>query len=66
MLTFSEASVCLHLSLSRQYWVSVSGNVHLNVTMWWSGGLNILGPWEVALIGGVALLEEVCPCGGGL
>ena len=22
-------------------------------------GLNILGPWEVALLGGVALLEEV-------
>jgi hypothetical protein len=61
VLTFSEASVCQHLSLSRQYWVSVSGNVHLNVTMWWSDG-----PWEVALIGGVALLEEVCPCGGGL
>ena len=24
------------------------------------GGLNMLGPWEVALLGGVALLEEVC------
>jgi hypothetical protein len=23
------------------------------------GGLNMLGPWEVALLGGVALLEEV-------
>jgi hypothetical protein len=30
------------------------------------GGLNMLGPWEVALLGGVALLEEVCHCGGGL
>ena len=24
------------------------------------GGLNMLGPQEVALLGGVALLEEVC------
>ena len=22
----------------------------------------MLGPWEVALLGGVALLEEVCHC----
>ena len=26
------------------------------------GGLNTLGPWVVALLGGVALLEEVCHC----
>jgi hypothetical protein len=26
------------------------------------GGLNMLGPWEVALLGGVALLEEVLLC----
>jgi hypothetical protein len=25
----------------------------------------MFGPWEVALLGGVALLEEVCNCGGG-
>jgi hypothetical protein len=30
------------------------------------GGSNILGPWEVAFLGGVALLEEVCHCVGGL
>ena len=29
------------------------------------GDLNMLGP-GVALLGGVALLEEVCHCGGGL
>jgi hypothetical protein len=29
------------------------------------GGLNTLGPREVALLGGVALLEEVHHCGGG-
>ena len=29
------------------------------------GGLNMLGPWEVALLGGVALLKEVCHCGDG-
>ena len=27
----------------------------------WSG-LNMLVPWEVGLLGGVALLEEVWPC----
>jgi hypothetical protein len=26
------------------------------------GGLNMLGPWGVAQLGGVALLEEMCPC----
>ena len=26
------------------------------------GGLNVLGLWEVALLGGVALLEELCHC----
>jgi hypothetical protein len=26
------------------------------------GGLNMLGPWKVALLGDVALLEEVSPC----
>jgi hypothetical protein len=26
----------------------------------------MLGPWGVALLGGVALLEEVCHCGDGL
>ena len=25
----------------------------------------MLGPWEVALLGGVALLEDVCHCGIG-
>ena len=37
------------------------------------GGLNMLGPWEVTLLGGVALLEggvalseEVCHGGDGL
>jgi hypothetical protein len=29
------------------------------------GCLNMLGPWEVALLGGVALLKEVCHCGDG-
>ena len=29
-------------------------------------GLNMLGPWEVALLGDVALLEEVHHCGGGV
>ena len=29
-------------------------------------GLNMLGPWEVALLGGVALLEEGHHYGGGL
>jgi hypothetical protein len=29
------------------------------------GGLNVLGTWEV-LLGGVALLEEVLQCVGGL
>jgi hypothetical protein len=24
------------------------------------GGLNMVGAWEVALLGGVALLEKVC------
>ena len=27
------------------------------------GDLNMLGPWKVALLGGVALLEGVCHCG---
>jgi hypothetical protein len=26
----------------------------------------MLGPWKVALLGGVVLLEEVCHCGGGV
>lgn len=26
---------------------------------------NMLGPWEVALLGNVAFLQEVCHCGGG-
>jgi hypothetical protein len=26
----------------------------------------MLGPWEVALLEGMALLEEVCQCEGGL
>jgi hypothetical protein len=26
------------------------------------GGLNMLGPWKVAILGGVALLEEVWSC----
>jgi hypothetical protein len=30
------------------------------------GGLNMLGPQGLVLLGGVALLEEVCHCGGGL
>ena len=30
------------------------------------GGLNMFGPWEVALLGGVALLEEMWYCVGGL
>ena len=30
------------------------------------GSLNMLGAWVVALLGGVALLEEVCHRGGGL
>jgi hypothetical protein len=30
------------------------------------GGLNVLAPWEVTLLGGVALLEEVCHYVGGL
>jgi len=30
------------------------------------GGLNMLGPREVTLLGGVALLEKVCHCVGGL
>ena len=29
-------------------------------------GLNMLGPWEVALLGGMAVLEEVCHCVGEL
>jgi hypothetical protein len=29
------------------------------------GGLNMFGPWEVALLEGVALLEEVCHGGDG-
>ena len=29
-------------------------------------GLNMLGPWEVALLGGVTLLEEVRHWVGGL
>lgn len=31
----------------------------------WCGGLNMLGQWEVAPLGGVALLEEVGRCVGG-
>ena len=31
--------------------------------MWW---FEYLDPWETALLGGVALLEEVHHCGGGL
>ena len=30
------------------------------------GGLSMLGPQEVMLLGGVAFVEEVCHCGGGL
>ena len=30
------------------------------ITLGQCGGLNKLGPWEVALLGGVALLKEVC------
>jgi hypothetical protein len=30
------------------------------------GGLNMLGQWEVALLRGMALLEEVCLWVGGL
>lgn len=29
------------------------------------GGLNIFGPWDSALLGGVALLKEVWPSGDG-
>jgi hypothetical protein len=29
------------------------------------GGLRMLGPWKEALLGGMALLEEVCHCVGG-
>ena len=29
------------------------------------GGWKMLGPWEVSLLGGVALLEKACHCGGG-
>jgi hypothetical protein len=29
-------------------------------------GLSMVGPWEVVLLGGVALLGEVHHCGGGL
>ena len=29
------------------------------------GGLSMLGSWEVAALGGVALLEEVWPCRSG-
>lgn len=28
------------------------------------GGLNNLGAWEVTLLGGMFLLEQVCPCWG--
>jgi hypothetical protein len=30
------------------------------------GSLNMFNPWEVALLRGVALLEEVCHCEGRL
>ena len=30
------------------------------VFIWHCGGLNIFGPWNVALLGGVALLERKC------
>jgi hypothetical protein len=30
------------------------------------GDLNMLGPREMALLGGVALLEDMCHCGVGL
>ena len=32
----------------------------------WYGGLNMLCPWEVALLGDVALLEELGHCVGRL
>ena len=32
-------------------------SLHNNETV--CGGLNMLGPWEVALLGGVTLLDEV-------
>lgn len=31
-----------------------SGKPELNHVQRWCGGLNMLGPWEVALLGGVA------------
>ena len=30
--------------------------------IWWCGSLNMLDPWEVLLLGGVPLLEQVVPC----
>lgn len=35
---------------------------HLTLTNGQYGGLNVLRPWEVALLGGVALSEGVCHC----
>lgn len=34
-----------------------------DLVLYTCGGLNMFGPWEVALLGGETLLEEVCHCG---
>jgi hypothetical protein len=47
--------------ISQDYTVVACALKHLRCC----GGLNMLGPWEVALLGGGALLEKVCHYGGG-
>jgi hypothetical protein len=39
--------------------------VHAKPILYYCGGVKMFGPWEVAPLGSVALLEEVCRCGGG-
>ena len=58
-LLLSEISSCL-------CGVAFEGRISLHASIYQCGGLNMLGPWEVTLLGDVALLEEVCHCVGGL
>jgi hypothetical protein len=69
----SHSSLYMFISASSALPVPVSfssaeawGNtkrVFCDCWVWDCGDLNMLGPWEVTLLGGVALLEEGYHCG---
>jgi hypothetical protein len=58
---------CFDSPYNSVFWGNIKflGTLGYESTVYCSG-LNMIGPWEAALLGGVALLEEVIPCWGGL